>query len=98
VAVLEKPVELLKRANQPMAVLPSPMLFKSASSPRTVLSLFKQPSWQTARACGESAKQANTNRMRRNARKGARFIEFFNGKVVVFIMREILSCLLSTQQ
>jgi len=37
---------------------------------------------------GESAKQASTNGMRRNARKGARFIKFLNGRVVVFICVE----------
>ena len=49
--------------------------------------MVKQPSWQTAHAVGESAKQASTNGMRRNARKDERFTEFFNGRVVVFIMR-----------
>jgi len=57
----------------------------SASSPRTVLLLVKQPSWQVARACGASAKQASRNGMRRNEPKSERFIELFSGRVVVFI-------------
>src|SRR2546426_12311768 len=71
-----------------MAVLSLPIvLFDSASSPRTVFWSVKQPSWHVARACGESAKQASTSGMRRNARKGDRFIKFLNGRVVVFICR-----------
>jgi hypothetical protein len=39
-----------------------------------------------ARACGENAKQpSRSEMMRRNARKGERFIELFNGRVFVFI-------------
>ena len=41
-----------------------PLLFKSASSPRTVFSFVKQPSWQIARACGESAKQTRATVIR----------------------------------
>src|SRR5438552_782797 len=89
-AVLLSAVVLLKSASKPTAVLLAPVLFKSASSPRTVFWFVKQPSWQTARACGESAKQASANGMRRNARKGERFIKFLNGRVVVFIMRRVL--------
>src|SRR6266852_2880657 len=88
-AVLSLPVVLLKSASKPTAVLLRPVLFKSASSPRTVFWFVKQPSWQTARAAGESAKQASTNGMRSNARKGERFIEFLNGRVVVFILRRV---------
>ena len=50
-----------------------------------MLLLVKQPSWQVARACGENAKQVSTNGIRRKAGKGARFIEWFNGTIVVFI-------------
>ena len=83
------PVVLLKSAVKPMAVLKRPVVLEmSASSPRTVLKLVKQPSWQTARACGESAKQPSTNGMRRNARKGERFVKSLNGRVVVFICTE----------
>ena len=72
-AVLSMPVVLLKSALKPMAVLSRPVvLFKSASSPRTVLSFVKQPSWQTARACGESAKQPSVSAMR-------------TGRIVVFL-------------
>ena len=61
-----------------------PVLLMSASSPRTVFWLVKQPCWQVARACGESANQASG--MRRNAsRKGDRFIEFLVSEVLVFI-------------
>jgi len=51
------------------------------------LLLLRQPSWQVARAFGDSAKQTNTNEMRRNAPKSGRFIQFFDGRVVVFIKR-----------
>ena len=69
-----------------MALFQMPLVrLKSASSPRTVFWFVKQPCWQVARACGASAKQVSTNGMRRNARKGERFIKFFNGRVVVFI-------------
>src|SRR6266436_565266 len=79
----------LSSALKPIAVLSSPVvLFKSASSPRTVLSLVKQPSWQVARACGESAKQTSTNVMRRNSLKGKQLFEFLSAKVVVFIWAE----------
>src|SRR5438445_3105976 len=58
----------------------------SASSPRNVLPvLVSHPSWQVARASGESVKQATTNGMRKKARKGERFVKFLNGRVVVFI-------------
>src|SRR5437879_11427669 len=60
-------------ALKPVAVFSLPVvLFKSSSSPKTVLSLVKQPSWQVARACGESAKQASTSGMR-------------TGRIVVFL-------------
>src|SRR6266481_4418540 len=89
-AVLPLPNVLLISALKPTAVLSVPALFTSASSPRTVLPFVKQPSWQVARACGESAKQTSANGMRRNAPKGERFIEFLNGRIVVFIMRRVL--------
>lgn len=38
-----------------------PAVFKSASSPRTMFALVKQPSWHVAWACGESAKLASAN-------------------------------------
>ena len=61
----------------PMAVLPKPVLFKSASSPRTVFALVKQPSRQAARAAGESTKQARMRAMRKNRiATSGRFIEF----------------------
>src|SRR6266849_7966971 len=87
-AVLSLPVVLLWSASKPTAVLLGPVLLKSASSPRTVFWFVKQPSWQTARACGESAKQASTSGMRRKARRGERFIKFLNGRIVVFICAE----------
>src|SRR5437667_2688289 len=87
-AVFSWPVLLLKSASKPNAVLLGPVLFKSASSPRTVFWFVKQPSWQTARAAGESAKQPSANGMRRNARKGERLIKLLNGRVVVFICAE----------
>src|SRR6266700_3318337 len=85
IAVLRKPPSLLKRASKPKAVLLLPSLFMRASSPRTVFWFVKQPSWQTARACGEGAKQPSTNgRKNRLRRKGECFIEFLNGRVIVF--------------
>ena len=66
-AVLKLPVVLSKSALKPVAVLSVPVvLFKSASSPRTVFWFVKQPSRQTARACGESAKHARMRAMRKN--------------------------------
>src|SRR5437773_3947894 len=85
-AVFQLPVVLKYSALKPMAVLEMPVLFKSASSPRTVLLFVKQPSWQTARACDESAKQASG--MSRNAsRRCDRFTEIFDCRVGVFIIR-----------
>src|SRR5207244_13298872 len=91
-ALLSLPVVLLKSALKPVAVLSKPaVLFKSASSPRTVFSFVKQPSWQTARAFGESAKQASTSAMSSKAGgQQEQFIEFFDGRVVVFIMCRVL--------
>src|SRR5881394_2139870 len=69
-----------------MAVLNEPVLFRSASSPRTVLLFVKQPSWQVARACGESANNARASAVRNKPyRKGDRFIEFLVSEVFVFI-------------
>ena len=79
------PVVLFMRASKPVAVLLLPVVFKSASSPRTVLLFVKQPSRQVARASGESAKQASTKGMRKNARIGEQLIEFVSGRLVVFI-------------
>src|SRR6266480_2991216 len=68
---------LPKSAPKPMAVFWKPPLFKSTSSPRTVLRPVKQPSWHTARACGENAKQASASGIRRKpSRKGDRPINF----------------------
>ena len=68
-AVLLLPVVLLRSASKPIAVLPAPVVrLESAKSPRTVLAFAKQPSWQTARACGESAKQASTSAVSRMCR------------------------------
>ena len=64
-AVLREPVVLLTERVKPMAVLSLPVVrLKRASSPRTVFWFVKQPSWQTARACGESAKQPSVSAMR----------------------------------
>ena len=74
-----------------MAVSAKPKLFKSASSPKAVLKLVKQPSWQTARACGESANQTSTSATRRNAHKGERPTNFTCGVFIFlffpFVMR-----------
>ena len=86
-AVFQLPVVLKYSALKPMAVLEMPVLFRSASSPRTVLLLVKQPSWQTARAVVESAKQARASGMRRRAsRKGDRAIDFLKRRVVIFLV------------
>src|SRR5207249_9433338 len=80
------PVVLNWSVSTPIAVLKTPVLFTSASSPSTVLLLVKQPSWQPARACGASAKEASTDRMSSKATwQDERFLKFFNGRVVVFI-------------
>src|SRR5256885_575298 len=63
-AVLKLPRLLFKSALEPTAVFSMPTLFKSASSPRTVLADVKQPSWHTARAAGESPKQPSVSAMR----------------------------------
>src|SRR5262245_46334801 len=69
-----------------MAVLPAPIFEMSASSPRTVFRFVKQPSWQTARACGASAEQASTSAVKNKpCRKGNRVIEFVVREVFVFI-------------
>ena len=60
-AVLLLPVVLLRSASKPIAVLAPPVVFESASSPRTVFSLVKQPSWQTAWAGGDSVKQVSVS-------------------------------------
>src|SRR5713101_7532851 len=90
-AVLDCPVVLLESALEPTAVLVVPVVFElSALSPKNVFWLMmSQPCSQTARACGESPKQASTNGMRRNAPKGERFIKVLNGRVV-FIMPRVL--------
>src|SRR5437016_13714463 len=85
-AVLPLPNVLLISALKPTAVLSVPALFTSASSPRTVLPFVKQPSWQVARACGESAKQARASGMSsKGSRQNERFIKFLDGRVFVFI-------------
>src|SRR5882672_8503436 len=87
VAVLAKPVVLKVSAPLPIAVLRLPLvLLTSASAPRKVLKWVPQSSRQTARACGETAKQPKASGMSSKAsRTGDRFIECFNGRVVVFI-------------
>src|SRR6266478_2472050 len=58
----------------------------SASSPKTVFEFVKQPCWQVAPASGGAAKQAKASGMSNKARgQDARFIECFDGRVVVFI-------------
>src|SRR5207302_2273076 len=66
-----------------------------ASSPRTVFSFVKQPSWQTARAWGESAKQASTSAVRNKPyRKGDRPIDFPKCRVVIFFVEVgFLNCI-----
>jgi hypothetical protein len=64
---------------------------ESASSPRTVFRFVKQPCWQTARACGESAKHAKARTSgisKYVSRTVDPFIKFLNGKVVIFICAE----------
>src|SRR5438105_10514929 len=90
-AVFQLPVVLKYSALKPMAVLEMPVLFKSASSPKTVLSLVKQPSWQVAHACAESAKQAEESTRAGSSLatvsryKDERQIELFLGDVFVLI-------------
>src|SRR5436190_271787 len=68
----------------------TPASFKSASSPKTVFWSAKQPSWQVACACGQSGKQARTSGMISKAKgQCERFVECFNGRVVVFICVEV---------
>ena len=73
-AVFESPTVLKRSAPAPVAVLSKPVVLeKSASSPRKVLvSGMSQPSRQTARAAGESAKQPSVSAMR-------------TGRIVVFL-------------
>ena len=67
------------------------VLFKRASSPKTVLLPVKQPSWQVARACGESAKQASMNGTSSKARRKAEcLIEFGAIRVVVFDLNKFM--------
>ena len=80
-----------KRFNT-VAVLKMPLVLEmSASSPRTVFGFVKQSSWQTARACGESAKQPSANGISNANASGQceRLIEGFNGRVFVFMERII---------
>ena len=87
VAVFQLALRLFLSASEPTAVLLTPEWFKSASSPRKVFALtVSQPSWQTARAIGESPKQARASGMSSKASgQDSRFIECFNERVVVFI-------------
>src|SRR5215813_4571009 len=70
-----------------MAVLKAPVVrAKSASSPRTVFSVPMQPSWQRARACGESASKLKLSAIpvrRTPLRKGDRLIKFLSDRVVM---------------
>src|SRR3954467_6402068 len=90
-ATLAPPVVLLVRACVPTAVFPVPVVSeRSASLPKNVLLRLRlQPSWQVARACGESPKQRRASGMSSKAsRTGDRLIERFNGRSVVFINAE----------
>src|SRR4030095_12490762 len=71
-AVFKLPVVLFWSTESPTAVLKPPALLSSALLPRTVLKLPKQPSRQTARACGESAKQASRSGMRSKPHRGGK--------------------------
>src|SRR6266581_5283746 len=83
IAVLPSPNALVRSALKPTAVLSLAIAFNSASSPRTVLLLVKQPCWQVARASGASGKQANASEMSSKASgQYERFIEYVNGRVV----------------
>src|SRR5437762_773784 len=72
--VLKFPVVFKNSERQPTPVFPVPVTsLMSASSPRNALKLLPpQPLWQTACACGESAKHANTGRMVTRDRKSTR--------------------------
>src|SRR5438477_213242 len=96
VAVFSLPLLLFESAKVLTAVLPKPVvLLRSASSPRTVFSFVKQPSWQTARTWGESAKQASTSAVRNKPyRKGDRPIDFPKCRVVIFFVEVgFLNCI-----
>ena len=68
-----------------------PVLFTSASSPRTVFSLVKQPCWQTARACGESAKQRSARpKESKPCPTCAGAIEFCAIGIVVFDLNKVM--------
>src|SRR6266480_4625846 len=89
---------LLKSALKPIAVLSEPVLFKSASSPRTVLWFVKQPSWHTARAWGKSARQTRASGIRiKPSRKGDRPIVFMCGVFIfmffpfIILLRDFLT-------
>jgi hypothetical protein len=55
----------------------------------------KQPSWQTARACGATAKQASASAKTSAAtvpqRRDERFIKFLVSEIFVFIKQTFLS-------
>ena len=94
VAVLSVPVVLLNSAEAPVAVLKLPVvLLTSALSPRTVLLFVKQPSWQTARAVGESSNDnASVKAMRTKPRRHSRrFIGFLMYEVFIFIKQPFRS-------
>src|SRR5262245_17250925 len=91
ILVLKLPSIFENSERQPSAVFPAPVvLLIRASSPRNALKrLESQTRWQTARACGERAKQPTASGMSSKAsRKGVRFIESFGGIIVVFIRAE----------
>ncbi len=85
--VLSEPVVLSQSAKSPMAVLSEPVvLLMSAENPRAVFrKALSQICGHWASLAGDSAKQANANGSRRNARKGEPFIGVFNERVIVFI-------------
>src|SRR5215831_11824122 len=87
VAVLRSPSVSVNRVFAPRAVLnPAVVSFKSASKPRKVFSRLPHPSWQTARACGASAKHAPMNAIKQKPpRKGDQRLEFLVIELLVFI-------------
>src|ERR1043166_767608 len=90
-ATLTEPLVKFFKASLPMATLNgSPAVtFKSALSPRIVLSCAKQPSWQTARACGESAKQTRVSGMSsRVIERYWQIMERLSGRADLFISAE----------
>src|SRR5439155_25132120 len=103
-AVLLEPVVRLKSALKPMAVLSVPLVrLRSELSPSAVFWPGYPPSGGgiTARAVGESAKQASANVRRKPSRKDDLQIDFPECRVVIFfvfifLLRLLFYRLLST--